>query len=161
VEDTAMQHLTERKLSDNRIVTGWQLRHGRVLAKVLDAHAACNGGLTVTKLSNRQSEKLFGVSRKLISIVNQAGPEAVEALEKGDISLSDLRAAAEQKSKSQRVARYVNRAGLLPVVAALQQIARTENPADLAALLLVAFGKDVMCDALDLVTAPPQLVAAE
>ena len=156
-----MRHLTERKLSDNRIVSGWQLRHSAPLAKVLDAHAACNGGLTVTKLSNRQSEKLFGVSRKLISIVNQAGPEAVEALEKGDISLSDLRAAAEQKSKSQRVARYVNRAGLLPVVAALQQIARTGNPADLAALMMVAFGKDVMCDALDLVTAPPQLVAAE
>jgi hypothetical protein len=150
-----MQHLTERKVSDNRIVSGWQLRHSAPLAKVLDAHAACNGGLTVTKLSNRQSEKLFGVSRKLISIVNQAGAKAVEALEKGDISLSDLRVAAEQKSKAERVSRYINRAGFLTVVAALQRIARTENPTDLAALLMIAFGKDVMCDALDLVTAPP------
>jgi hypothetical protein len=155
-----MHPLAERKLSDNRIVTGWQLRHGRVLAKVLDAHAACNGGLTVTRLSNRQAQALTGVNRKLISIVNQAGAEAVEALEKGDISLSDLRAAAEQKSESERVSRYVNRAGLLPVVAALQQIARTGNPADLAALMMVAFGKDVMCDALDLVTAPAPMVAA-
>jgi hypothetical protein len=150
-----MRHLTERKLSDNRIVSGWQLRHSAPLAKVLDAHAACNGGLTVTKLSNRQAEKLFGVNRKLISIVNQAGPETVEALEKGEVSLLDLRIAAEQKSKSERVSRYVSRAGFLTVVAALQRIARTENHADLAALLMVAFGKDVMCDALDLVTAPP------
>jgi hypothetical protein len=159
VEDTAMQHLTERKLSDNRIVSGWQLRHSAPLAKVLDAHAACNGGLTVTKLSSRQSEKLFGVNRKLISIVNQAGAEAVEALERGDISLSDLRFAAERKSKSRRISRYVNRAGFPAVIAALQQIARTENPADLAALLLSAFGKDVMCDALDLVTAPTPVTA--
>jgi hypothetical protein len=152
-----MQHLTELELSAkrDRTVSGWQLRHSRVLAKVLDAHAACNGGLMVTKLSNRQAEKLFGVNRKLLSIVNQAGPQAVEALEKGDISLLDLRIAAEQKSKSERVSRYVNRAGFLPVVAALQRIARTENPADLAALLMVAFGKNVMCNALDLVTAPP------
>jgi hypothetical protein len=150
-----MQHLTERKVSDNRIVSGWQLRHSAPLAKVLDAHAACNGGLTVTKLSNRQAEKLFGVNRKLISIVNQAGPETVEALEKGEVSLLDLRIAAEQKSKSERVSRYVSRAGFLTVVAALQRIARTENHADLAELLMVAFGKDVMCDILDRVTAPP------
>ena len=152
-----MQHLTELELSAkrDRTVSGWQLRHSAPLAKVLDAHAACNGGLTVTKLSNRQSEKLFGVSRKLIAIVNRAGPQAVEALEKGDISLSDLRVAAEQKSKSERVSRYVNRAGFLTVVAALQRIARTENHADLAELLMVAFGKDVMRDVLDRVTAPP------
>jgi hypothetical protein len=110
-------------------------------------------------LSNRQAEKLFGVNRKLISIVNQAGAEAVEALDKGDISLSDLRVAAEQKSKSERVSRYVSRMGFLTVVAALQRIARTENHAELAELLMVAFGKEVMCDILDRVTAPTPAAA--
>ena len=152
-----MQRVTEFELSAkrDRTVSGWQLRHSRVLAKVLDAHAACNGGLMVTKLSNRQAEKLFGVNRKLISIVNQASPKAVEALEKGEVSLLDLRIAAEQKSKSERVSRYVSRMGFPTVVAALQRIARTENHAELAELLMVAFGKDVMCDILDRVTAPP------
>jgi hypothetical protein len=45
-----MQRVTEFELSAkrDRTVSGWQLRHSRVLAKVLGAHAACNGGLTVT-----------------------------------------------------------------------------------------------------------------
>lgn len=158
-----MQHVTELEVSAkrDRTVSGWQLRHGRVLAKVLDAHAACDGGLTVTKLSNCQAEKLTGISRGLISIINKAGPKTVEMLERGDISLSDLRVAAEQKSKSDRVSRYVSRAGFPTVVAALQRTVGAENHADLAELLIVAFGKDVMCDVLDRVTAPLQSIAAE
>lgn len=149
-----MHSLAERELSTNRIVSGWQLRHSGATAKVLDAHAACNGGLMITKLSARQAEKLTGVNRKLISIVNRAGPEAIAALEKGEVSLFALCAAAERKSKSERVFRYASRAGFPTVVAVLQRISRAETPADFAELLMVAFGKDVMRDVLDRVTAP-------
>jgi hypothetical protein len=149
-----MHSLSNSELSakHNRTVSGWQLRHGTALAKVLDAHAACNGGLVVCGLSNRQAERLTGVRRTLISIVNKAGPETVEALEEGYISLSDLRVAAERKSKSERVSRYVRRVGVPAVLDAIGQLpgSRTYLPG----LLLDAFGNGIASDLLERATAP-------
>jgi hypothetical protein len=129
------------------------LRHGTAAQRALAANAACNGGLTVKGLSDRQAEKLTGVRRSLIGVINRAGPATVEALEKGETTLAAIRAEAEKKSGPARTARYVRRKGAPAVIDALAQLPIAQVD-DIVERIFVAFGDAAVTRALDRLTSP-------
>jgi hypothetical protein len=97
----------------------------------------------VTRLSCRQAARLTWVRREFIALVNKSEPATIEALAKGEISLRDLRHAAETTAKTDRVGKYIERVGRDAVLEAFAKSCRGQ-PDVVAGCLVPLFGPAVM-----------------
>jgi hypothetical protein len=126
-----MRVVPESNAQNNKTLTGRQIRRASTRFRVLAAHAACNGGLTVSGLSARHAAGLVHVDRGLINAANRAAPDEIEALARGGTPLASLRSAAPTDAA---VKKYLERVGLARIVAIA--------------------GADVVLDHLDQLTTP-------
>lgn len=135
-----MRDLSETLVQHNEIngiLTGRQLRRAKPPARIVIGSELCNGGLVVTGLSCRQAARLTRADRGAISAVNHATPDEREALERGKITIGDLR-----KPPSERA-----------VLNAIKRIG-------LARIIAIA-GPGAALDIIDQMTAPATPIAAE
>ena len=111
-----MRDLSETLVQHNEIngiLTGGQLRRAKRAARIVIGSELCSGGLVVTGLSCRQAARLTSADRGAISTANHATPEQREALERGKITIGDLRKPPSERA----IASYVKRIGLARIIA--------------------------------------------
>jgi hypothetical protein len=132
-----MRAISERLGQHNGTVTGGQLRRAKPAARIVIGSELCNGGLVVRGLSCRQAALLTSADRKAISAANHATPDEREALERGKITIGDLRKPPSRKA----ISNYIERVGLARIIAIA--------------------GPGAALDIIDQLTAPASSAAAE